>query len=151
RDGPRGRGRGAARRRLRSPGGMRALPARPRGLINPQCPLFRAQPADRAPARFEILEAELSRRVLAVALLGLVLVAAGAYLGGQALRRVAPDVLREQLDARLTDALGTAVELGPVGFHVDTDGIELAAVDLRAYPSTLGPALTAARVEIQID
>lgn len=91
------------------------------------------------------------RRVLALAVIGLLLLAGLAAGAAYLLRKAGPDALRERIEARLSSALGTPVELGPVAFAIDRSGLELTTSALRAYPGETSPALSAERVEIQID
>jgi hypothetical protein len=91
------------------------------------------------------------RRVLSLAAFGLVLLAAAAALAWLAMTHATPEALRAALERRLSEALGTAVQVGPVSFGFGRDGVELAASDLRAFPSERGEALQAERIEVQID
>jgi AsmA-like C-terminal region len=88
------------------------------------------------------------RRALSLAALALVLLAAGWW----AYRTYAsPDALRREIQARLSETLATPVSLGPVGLRVSGDGIELASEGFRAFPTQGEAALSAARVEVEID
>jgi hypothetical protein len=88
------------------------------------------------------------RRALFLAALALVLLAAGWW----AYRSYAsPEALRGEIQARLSETLATPVELGPVSLRVSPDGIELASEGFRAFPGQGEAALSAARVEVQVD
>jgi hypothetical protein len=92
------------------------------------------------------------RRVLALAVIGLLLLAAFGGLGWYFLESAGPEALRQRLEVGLSEALGTQVGLGAVALAMDRDGLELTTSALRAFPTEAGGhALVADRVEIQLD
>jgi hypothetical protein len=91
------------------------------------------------------------RRVLSLAAFGLVLVGVAAALAWLVVTHASPEALRAKLEQGLSESLGTPVRVGPVSLGFGRDGVELTAVDLRAFPSPSGDALRADRVDVQVD
>jgi hypothetical protein len=90
------------------------------------------------------------RRAFSLAALGLVLLTA-AFGWWLYRSHFSPEALQGELERRLSELLATPVALGPVSLGFDRDGIELASEGFRAFPSEGNYALTAGRVEIQVD
>jgi hypothetical protein len=88
------------------------------------------------------------RRALCLAALALVLLAAAV---ASYLAYASPEALQREIQARLSETLATEVGVGPVRLGLGRDGIELSSEGFRAFPAEGDVALSAARVEVQLD
>lgn len=91
-----------------------------------------------------------ARRALIRALVALLLFGAGAFVGIGLASQAAPRRLREAVEARLSEALGTRVSVAGARLLV-RPGVLVEATDVAAWSGTAAAAFTATRLEARLD